>query len=90
MMTMPSSKNYKRNYKQEYKTSQSSTAEKKKRASRNAARRKLEKEGKVSKGDGKDVAHKNDNPKDNKRSNLSVQSKKKNRSFKRNKKGGHK
>jgi hypothetical protein len=82
---MPSSPGYKRNYKQEYKTSQSSTKAKKDRASRNAARRKMEKAGKVRKGDGKDVAHKNNNAKDNRKSNLSVQSKAKNRSFARTK-----
>lgn len=37
----------------------SSPAQKKRRAQRNAARRKMEREGKVSKGDGKDVDHKN-------------------------------
>lgn len=57
-----------------------------KRTSRNAARAKMMKAGKVSKGDGKDVAHKNNNPKDNRRSNLSVQSKAKNRSHTRMKK----
>ena len=39
--------------------------------------------GKVKKGDGKDVAHKNGNPKDNRRSNLKAVSASKNRSFKR-------
>ena len=34
-------------------------AQKKRRAQRNAARRKMEKAGKVRKGDGKDVDHKN-------------------------------
>ncbi len=86
---MPSSKNYKRDYKQEYKT-----AKKRKEvasgpngdnASRKRARRTLEKAGKVRKGDGKDVAHKNGNPKDNKKSNLGVQSKSKNRSYARTK-----
>jgi hypothetical protein len=47
------------------------------------------KAGRASKGDGKDVAHKNDNPKNNSLSNLALQSKRRNRSFKRNKKGGH-
>jgi hypothetical protein len=60
--------------------------QKKRRAKRNAARRKLEKEGKVRKGDGKDVAHKDNNPHNNSSGNLSVQSKKKNRTLKRNKK----
>ena len=56
------------------------TAEQKKnRASRNSARRSAEKAGKVRKGDGKDVDHKNMNPKDNRASNLQVISKGKNR-----------
>lgn len=64
--------------------------QKKRRAQRNAARRKMEKAGKVHKGDGKDVAHKNNNPHDNRRSNLAVQSKAKNRSFARTKTGRRK
>jgi len=56
------------------------------RTSRNAARAKMEKAGRVSKGDGKDVAHKNNNPKDNRKSNLAVQSKSTNRSHTRMKK----
>lgn len=43
----------------------------------------LMREGKVRKGDGKDVAHKNGNPKDNRKKNLSIQSKHKNRSYAR-------
>lgn len=57
----------------------------KRRAARNAARRKMIAAGKVRKGDGKDVAHKNNNPHDNSAKNLSVQSKSKNRSFARTK-----
>ena len=87
---MPSSKNYIRDYKREYKVSHSSPEEKKKRASRNAARAKMEKAGKVRKGDGKDVDHKNSNPKDNSKGNLRVQSKSANRSFPRTKKAGEK
>jgi len=59
--------------------------QKKRRAQRNAARRKMMKAGKVRKGDGKDVAHLNNNPANNSRSNLAVQSKAKNRSFPRTK-----
>lgn len=59
--------------------------QKKRRAKRNAARRKMIKAGKAHKGDGKDVAHKNNNPYNNSSSNLAMQSKKKNRSFKRTK-----
>lgn len=86
---MPSSPGYKRNYKQEAKY-HASPEQKKKRASRNAARAKLMKAGKVKKGDGKDVDHRNGNPKDNKKTNLAVKSKSANRSFPRNKKAGKK
>jgi hypothetical protein len=64
--------------------------QKKRRAMRNAARRKMIAAGKVRKGDGKDVAHKNNNPRNNSFSNLAVQSKAKNRSFPRNRKAGRK
>lgn len=87
---MPSSENYKRNYREEYLASHSSEKAKKKRAENNAARRKMEKAGKVSKGDGKDVAHKNNRTSDNRMSNLKAESPSKNRSFSRNKKAGRK
>ena len=45
--------------------------------------------GAVKKGDGKDVHHRNNNSKQNNRSNLQAQSKYENRSFKRNSEGGH-
>lgn len=45
----------------------------------------MEREGKVRKGDGKDVSHKDNDTSNNKKSNLSVQSKAKNRSFARTK-----
>lgn len=57
----------------------SSPEQKKRRAQRNAARRKMEKAGKVKKGDGKDVDHKNMNTANNGASNLRVQDKSKNR-----------
>lgn len=89
---MPSSKNYVRDYKQEYKTAKKrkevAAGSKGANAKRKAARRKLEKAGVNVKG--KDVHHKDGNPKNNKRSNLTVSSKSKNRSFPRNKKGGKK
>ena len=44
--------------------------------------------GKVRKGDGKDVAHRNGNPRDNRKSNLKVVSASKNRSFKRTRTAG--
>lgn len=78
-----------RNYRKEYDNYQGSEEQKKRRAKRNAARRDMEKAGKVRKGDGKDVAHKDNNPNNNSRKNLAVQSKSNNRSFKRNSKGGH-
>jgi hypothetical protein len=87
---MPSSKNYVRDYDREYKVSHSSPEAKKKRAQNNAARRKMEKAGKVSKGDGKDVAHKSNDTSNNKMSNLKVQSPSKNRSFRRDSKAGRK
>ena len=54
---MPSSPNYKRDYKQEYKKQGASKKAKLQRAENNRARAKAMKEGKVKKGDGKDVAH---------------------------------
>lgn len=64
--------------------------QKKRRAQRNAARRKMMKAGRVRRGDGKDVAHRDNNTGNNSRSNLAVQSKAKNRSFKRNSKAQRK
>lgn len=57
----------------------SSPEQKKRRAQRNAARRKMESEGKVRKGDGKEVDHKDKNTSNNSRSNLRVRSKSANR-----------
>lgn len=60
---------------------QATEAEKKKRVARNKARRELEREGLVHKGDGKDVHHKKMLSKggSTKRSNLKVVSRSKNR-----------
>tara|TARA_R100000951_G_scaffold115303_1_gene122973 strand:- start:1059 stop:1310 length:252 start_codon:yes stop_codon:yes gene_type:complete len=76
-----------RNYRKEYDNYHSKPDQKKKRAQRNAARDVMEKEGRVKKGDGKDVGHKKALAKggSNKRSNLKVTSAAKNRSFKRTK-----
>ena len=60
----------------------------KRRTARNTARRRMIAAGKVRKGDGKDVDHKDGNPRNNSKSNLRVQSKSTNRSIKRNSKGG--
>lgn len=68
-----------RNYKQEYADYHGTPEQKKRRASRNAARHLLAARGVVYKGDGKEVDHKNMNPKDNRFSNLKVVSKKVNR-----------
>lgn len=86
---MPSSKSYVRDLKTEYKVSQSSEKEKKNRAKRNAARRRAETEGKVSKGDGKDIDHKNPLSKggSNHKSNCRVTTAASNRSFKRKSNG---
>jgi hypothetical protein len=62
----------------------------KKRVARNKARRMLMREGVVRKGDGKDVAHKNGNAHDNRRSNLEPMLAKKNRSYPRTKTAGKK
>lgn len=59
----------------------------KRRTSRNAARREMIRQGKASKGDGKDVGHRNGNPTDNRKGNLRMESKAQNRSLKRNKNG---
>jgi hypothetical protein len=74
-----------RNYKEEYKNYQGSEEQKKKRAQRNKARRMLESEGVVHKGDGKDVDHKKPMSKGGTttRSNLRVKTASSNRSFAR-------
>lgn len=71
-----------RNYRQEYDKYQGTPEQKKNRAKRNAARRKMEAKGKVHKGDGKDVDHKKTlkNGGNNGDGNLRVQSKHTNRS----------
>lgn len=74
-----------RDYKKEYQSYHGKPDQIKRRAMRNAARSKMMQAGKAKKGDGKDVAHANGNPNDNKMSNLKVQSKSKNRSFPRTK-----
>lgn len=57
----------------------SKPSSKKDRASRNNARRTAEREGRVSKGDGKDIDHRNMNPRDNRKSNQKVVSRSTNR-----------
>ena len=79
-----------RNYKKEYKNYQGKPEQKKRRAMRNKVRRMLMKAGKVKKGDGKDVHHKDGNPMNYNKSNLKVVRRSKNRSFARNSKAGKK
>ena len=78
----------KRNYRKEYDNYHANPTQVKRRTARNAARGALIKAGAVRKGDGKDVAHRNGNPIDNRRSNLSVQRPSQNRSFARTKTAG--
>ncbi len=75
-----------RNYKKEYENYRASPKQKKNRAARNAARAAMLKKGKVKKGDGKDVTHRNGNPRDNSEKNLGVLKASKNRSYRRTKK----
>ena len=76
-------KNEDRNYKKEYDNYQGKQDQIDKRSSRNKARRKLEAQGRVRLGDGKDVDHKDRNPLNNGDKNLRVKSKSSNRSFSR-------
>lgn len=82
-------KDGKRDYKREVKEYTSRPEVIKKRVAQNAARREMEKAGKVHKGDGKDVDHKRPLSKggSNSPSNLRVQDRSTNRSFSRNKDG---
>ncbi len=79
-------KSRKRNYKKEYKDYHSKPAQKKRRAARNTARMKLEKEGRVELGDRQDVHHLDGNPQNNEPSNLQVRSESVNRADKEKKK----
>jgi hypothetical protein len=76
-----------RDYKHEYASYHSKPDQKKRRAKRNAARSLLIKKGTVKKGDGKDVDHSDRNPSNNALSNLRVQSKAKNRGWRKGKNG---
>ena len=68
-----------RDYGKEYREYHAKPAQKKRRASRNRARTLLERGGRVAPGDGKDVHHKDNNPRNNSRGNLAVMSRSKNR-----------
>ena len=84
---MPSGKNYVRDYSQrgEGKYDKSPKRMKDNRA-RKKARYVMEQLGKARRGDGKDVDHKNGNPRDNSKNNLRVLGRARNRSIKRNRK----
>jgi hypothetical protein len=71
-----------RNYKKEYDNYHASEDQRKKRSSRNKARRKMTKSVGKSKLRGKDVDHRDGNPLNNSRGNLRVSCKSKNRSRK--------
>ena len=70
-----------RNYRKEYDNYHSKPEQKKKRSSRNKANR-------IKGVKGKDVDHKDGNPMNNSKSNLTVKDESNNRSFKRNKNAG--
>jgi hypothetical protein len=71
-----------RNYDREYETYQGTPEQIKNRASRNAARRKMEKKHGKAALNGKDIDHKDGNPRNNSKKNLRVTSKSLNRSKK--------
>lgn len=88
----PFNKSTGRDYKEEYARYQGTDEQKKKRALRNNARRRLTREGRVSKGDGKDVDHIRplDRNGSNAGRNLRVVSKSTNRGFARDAKNNPK
>jgi hypothetical protein len=75
----------KRNYRKEYENYQSKPEVKKQRAENNKANRLMKAAGKIKKGDGNVVAHKDNNTSNNKKSNLKVVKRKTNASFPRTK-----
>ena len=75
-----------RNYKKEYANYHSKPAQKKNRAGRNAARTIAKKRG--ANVAGKDVSHRNGNPRDNRPRNLTTQTASRNRSYARTRKAG--
>lgn len=69
-----------RDYAEEYRRYGASTKAKKDRAARNRNRRRALREGRVHKGDGKELDHIDSNPRNNSRSNIRVISRHANRS----------
>ncbi len=82
----PVKKKKPRNYRKEYDNYHSKTVQKTNRAGRNAARAIAKKNG--AKVAGKDVAHKNGNPRDNRPKNLALKTPSKNRSYPRTRTAG--
>jgi hypothetical protein len=68
-----------RDYDEEYRRYHAKPEQKKARASRNAARRDALQDGRVHKGDGKEIDHRDGNPRNNSPSNLKVMSRSANR-----------
>ena len=77
-----------RNYRREYDNYHGKANQRKRRSSRNKARRIAVKKGVARKGDGKDVHHSSGDPMNN--SSLTIRSKSDNRSFPRTKSGAKK
>ena len=69
----------KRNYRKEYDTYHGTPEQRENNNARKRARYELEKKGVVKKGDGKEVDHKDGNPRNNSRGNLQVLSRRENR-----------
>lgn len=78
---------FKRDLAKEYREHGSTPEQKKRRAARNAARNAAIKAGKVKKGDGKEIDHKDYNPLNNSPSNLRIVDKKTNRTKQPKRKG---
>ena len=72
-----------RDYRAEYDNYHSSPKQKKNRAARNSARASMVKSGRVKKGDGNDVTHRDGDPRNNNGKNLGVLSASENRSYSR-------
>jgi len=68
-----------RDYKKEYREYHGKPEQRRRRSGRNTARRIMILARKAKKGDGKDVHHKDGNPRNNKQSNLRMESRTKNR-----------
>ena len=76
---------HKRNYRKEYDDYHGTPEQKKRRAQRNKVRRRALASGRVTKGSGFDIHHKDGNPMNSDPTNLVVQHSSQNRSFKRDK-----